>query len=279
MSRSPFRRYGGKSKLARQIASLIPAHRVYVEPFCGAAHVLFSKETSAVEVIADRDPHLIDLWQRAANPAAVAEVAEMLGRMPNTKAHYENCRQLFPACADPVERAAAYYVLTQRSINGAFGVGWSRPSRPSDVQADANRITRLRQAHGRLAGVRIECSDFRDLLPRFDSADVFLMCDPPYPHETRRAKVRYQHEMTDFDHAALLDLLQRHEGTALLCGYACPLYDEVLRGWTRLDYRLPKHAASGTIKPTAVESVWLNPRCWAAVAEKLPTSFALPVAA
>lgn len=35
--RTPLTFYGGKQQLASRIVALMPAHRVYLEPFCGGA--------------------------------------------------------------------------------------------------------------------------------------------------------------------------------------------------------------------------------------------------
>jgi DNA adenine methylase len=57
--RPPVAYFGGKGRLAPWIASLLPAHRVYVEPFCGSAAVLFAKAPSTHEVINDRYGDLV----------------------------------------------------------------------------------------------------------------------------------------------------------------------------------------------------------------------------
>lgn len=57
--RAAFSYLGGKSRLAPWIASLLPAHRTYVEPFAGSAAVLFAKALSKTEIINDRDRSVV----------------------------------------------------------------------------------------------------------------------------------------------------------------------------------------------------------------------------
>ncbi len=63
MLNSPFKWVGGKSRLRKQIISLLPAHSCYVEPFAGAAWVLFGKPPSDVEVLNDLDQEIVTFFR------------------------------------------------------------------------------------------------------------------------------------------------------------------------------------------------------------------------
>ena len=56
--------------------------------------------------------------------------------------------------------------------------------------------------------------------------------DPPYMLSTRHGK-QYSVEMTDADHAELLEALKQHISPVLISGYDRPLYTELLDGWHR----------------------------------------------
>jgi DNA adenine methylase len=59
--------------------------------------------------------------------------------------------------------------------------------------------------------------------------------------------------MTDEDHLALLEALDRHPGPVVLSGYSCPLYDARLTHWQRVT--TPSVAECARAR---TEVLWLN---------------------
>jgi DNA adenine methylase len=60
---SPISRLGGKRLLAKTIVNQFPKHNTYVEPFCGAAWVFYTKEPSKVEILNDINGDLISFYR------------------------------------------------------------------------------------------------------------------------------------------------------------------------------------------------------------------------
>jgi DNA adenine methylase len=111
----------------------------------------------------------------------------------------------------------------------------------------------------RIAAVEFHCCPAVQLIRSHDGPDTLHYCDPPYLHATRTAKAAYgPHEMTDADHAALLDCLLACRGKVMLSGYRNPLYDAALDGWRREEFDLPNNAGQNKVKARRVECVWCN---------------------
>ena len=105
----------------------------------------------------------------------------------------------------------------------------------------------------RLKNVQLEQQPAIQLIQRYKRPDVLIYADPPYLLSTRSGRM-YRHEMTDADHAELLNVLDEHPGPVLLSGYDNPMYNERLRHWHREERRVV--AEAGQIR---TEVLWINP--------------------
>lgn len=62
--KTPITYYGGKQILTHEILELMPAHKIYVEPFFGGGAIFFAKGSSFLEVINDTNDLLINFYQQ-----------------------------------------------------------------------------------------------------------------------------------------------------------------------------------------------------------------------
>lgn len=82
---------------------------------------------------------------------------------------------------------------------------------------------------------------------------VVVYCDPPYVRSSRKGGGRlYRCEMSDADHARLLDVVKRLPCLCAVSHYPCQLYDDALIRWRRIEYEVP------TRRGLARENLWLN---------------------
>jgi len=85
----PILRYhGGKWKLAPWIISLMPPHRIYVEPFGGAASVLMRKDRSYAEVYNDQWDTVVNVFRVMRDPEKAERLRFLLELTPFSRAEF-----------------------------------------------------------------------------------------------------------------------------------------------------------------------------------------------
>lgn len=255
-SRPVLRWHGGKWLLAPWIISHMPHHRVYVEPFGGAASVLMRKPRAKSEVWNDLDGDLFALFDVMRGPNAAALIRAISLTM-FSRAEFDLA---YEPTDCPVERARRLLIRSHQGFgsNGANRrTGWrSKGYRagklPQHDWADLPGV--LADVVERLRGVCIERNDAREVMQRYDEPDALHYVDPPYHFGTRSDQADdYAHEMSDADHLDLLAFLRTLKGKVMLSGYPHASYDDALDGWTRIEKAA---LADGARK--RVEVLWCN---------------------
>jgi len=235
--RSPIKIVGGKYRLAQKIISLIPPHRVYVEPFGGAGHVLFKKSPSQIEIYNDINSDLVNLFRVIKDTEKFREFHRQVFFTLYSKEEFEYYKNLVPR--DDIERAVKTFVLINQSFNnkqGYWGIATNRATPHSENYFVI--IKSLHKIRERLKKVYIENSDFREIIKKYDFEDTFFFIDPPYVLETRKCRM-YPYEMTLDDHKDLVDLLLGIKGQAILSCYYHEVYAPLIgKGWQRQDYEV-----------------------------------------
>ncbi len=263
LTRPILRWHGGKWKLAPWIISHFPEHRVYVEPFGGAASVLLRKDRSYAEVYNDLDGDVVTLFQVLRDPLKAARLKELIELTPYARAEYVASRV---ECDDPLEQARRLLVrsfmgFASNGHNIATKTGFrgnSNRSGTTPAHDWRNYAAALEAFTKRLQGVVVENRNATEVMLQHDGLETLHYVDPPYLPETRSSKSRpegmYTHEMTDEDHAHLIGVLQSLSGMVVLSGYASGLYDESLLHWRRVEL-----ATFGDGATPRTEVLWINP--------------------
>ena len=116
--KTPISYYGGKQNMLKHILTLVPEHKIYIEPFFGGGSLFWAKEPAKCEVINDVNMNLVNFYQVLKNNGAALEmkIKETLhSRETYKKAMLiYDCPWLF--ADDPVIRAWAMYVVTNQGF-------------------------------------------------------------------------------------------------------------------------------------------------------------------
>ena len=241
--RSPITWFGGKGHMTAKLLSLMPEHDYYVEPFGGGASLLFAKPPAKVETYNDLDEGLVGLFRVLRDPEQFEHFRQKAELTLYGRAEYNECRKTWAEQTDPVERAYRWWIVARQSFGGCFGASWGTAITESlrGMAAPCSKflsaIEALPAIHERLRRVQIECADWRVILRRYCGPGYLAYCDPPYPHGTRCAG-EYAHEMTDADHAELVDALLYYDGKAMLSSYDSPIYSPLATaGWNKHEFK------------------------------------------
>jgi len=242
MLNSPFKWVGGKSRLRKPIIDLLPEHTCYVEPFAGAAWVLFGKPPSEVEILNDLDQELVTFF-RVVKEKPEELIASFEWELVS-RAEFERLANLDSSQLTDVQRAHRFYYLIMAGWGGELN--YPRFQTSITDGGHGNRLIgalktlreRLRPIHERLRTVIIENLDWRNCIDRYDRPGTVMYIDPPYPGNG----CNYAHNMRDWDqHQELADRLKATECKWILSSYDIPGIREMFSEY----YIISVQSASG----------------------------------
>ena len=262
--KSPINWYGGKYYMAKDIIEIFPKHKMYVEGFGGAAHVLFRKEKSELEVYNDLHSGLYLFFKllRENNE----EFIRKLSLTPYSREEFENSKQWMYE-DDEIEKARKFYVRTMQSVasNGGWCYAKSKSRRGMCQSVSrwlGNIEENLEGAIERLKEVQVENLDILELIKKYDKEDTLFYLDPPYISDTRKQKKSYDYEMTDEQHKKLVDTLIGVKGKVVLSGYDHPIYNKLLdNDWSKVvlgEYAKRSQKTNEGELSKGKEFVWVN---------------------
>lgn len=202
---------GGKRLLRKQIVPMIPRDiESYIEPFGGAAWILFASDRWApLEIYNDLDGRLVNLFRC---------IKYHPSEFSNEYKFMVSSRELFKQYRDQqgltdIQKAARFLYLIKRSFGakgGTFGTGKrSGGAGPVSHEGILDLGARI---HHRLDKVILENLHYEEVMRRYDREGAFFYCDPPYIHG-----YRYPH-VDKMDHEKLAMIL----GGGLGAGFCCP---------------------------------------------------------
>ena len=242
MINSPLKWVGGKSRLRKFIIPLIPDHECYVEPFGGAAWVLFGKSPSSIEVLNDIDEELINFFRVVRSQPE--DLIKSFDMELVSRSEFHRLADVEPRSLSEVERAHRFYYLIMAGWGGE--AAYPRFQTSTSDGGHGNRLfgalktlrQRIEPVHDRLKTVIIENLDWNDCIDRYDRPTSFLYLDPPYPGNG----ANYRHNMRLMaEHSALAERLDSVRGKWMLSSYDSEQVREDFR-----DYNIvPIQAASG----------------------------------
>ncbi len=172
-------RVGGKSKLKKKIISIMPQHKVYVEPFIGGGSVFFAKEPAELNIINDKDKDIANIY---GDMKAVGE--KMINKSFQQDKDKFNRFLKQTSFKNKEERLYRNLYLSRLSYNGSrksyIGDTSAKNIRFSREGAGKNLKTTKWKDFLNNNNVRIFNTDFKNIIKKYDSPDTLFYLDPPY---------------------------------------------------------------------------------------------------
>lgn len=268
--KSPINWFGGKYYMSNKIIEYFPKHKVYVEVFGGAGHVLFKKIPSPIEVYNDINKNLVNFFRVLRDKEKSERLKFLLELTPHSRDEFRFCYENWQEdIDDDVEKVRRWYVALMQCFSKSFGnSGWSYSKSISNrgmSQATSQWLGKIERdlpaAVERLRTVQIDNLSFEEIIPKYDSKETLFYLDPPYIHETRKMNYTYEYEMTNEQHELLVDILLKIKGKAILSGYDNHIYERLVEnGWKKIligeyDKESMKHDSA---KERGKEFIWIN---------------------
>ena len=223
--RTPITYYGGKQRIAPDIISMMPSHKLYVEPFFGGGAVFFKKPKAGIEVINDHDNTLINFYSCVQN--RFDELQGLIHQTLHSEAMYYYAKDVWNGRTESndIEKAWAIWLITNGSYAGSMHGGWKWCNGTTGGHTGTfikyKRNEFAEQLHQRLDDVQISCRDAIRVIKDRDSPDTFFYLDPPYPGCYQGHYSGYTIESLE----ELLQLLTTIKGKFMLSNY----WSDILR--------------------------------------------------
>uniref|UniRef100_A0A6M3J9L9 site-specific DNA-methyltransferase (adenine-specific) n=1 Tax=viral metagenome TaxID=1070528 RepID=A0A6M3J9L9_9ZZZZ len=175
--RKPLSHPLGKTRQLKLFLANLPEHKVYIEPFAGAATLFFSKKPVPREILNDINPVYAQFFKFLKEASDQEFNALRKKDFVPSKEKFESLKTL--KTDNKIERAYATLYLNAHSYGGTMK-NFTERKNPRKLNFFLGRLEEYRE---RLENTIIVSRDFEDVVVHYDAKDAFIYLDPPYMDE------------------------------------------------------------------------------------------------
>lgn len=175
--RKPLLTPNGNTGISQLIATILPVHTTYVEPFAGGASVFWRKSRSQREVLNDLDAEVVLVYRIIQGLSS--DAAESLSKMDwlVTEERFASLVTGHPGNSELDQAHRRIYLALS-------SVGHERQQlRPELVEKTLGIGPRLAEWRERLKNVELTNKDYHFCVTQWDGRDTLFYIDPPYADE------------------------------------------------------------------------------------------------
>lgn len=191
---------GGKTKLADKIISMMPKHKVYVEPFLGGGSVFFKKPLSDVNVINDLDKDLINFY-KGVRDVGCEKIRAC--KFPKNKTEFNK------AVEGMGKEVCDYLGVNKRSYRRDNNDPHFCDGLAKRGDNAVNFREKCERYEDKLKQAKLLNKDYKDVIEKYDSKDTLYYIDPPYVD-----KNRYKHN--DIEPEGVAKVVKSMKGKAIV---------------------------------------------------------------
>lgn len=178
---------GGKSRLSRKLARVLPPHDTYVEPFAGGAAVFFEKPLVKRNILGDKDHFPIEFYQKVRRGG----LRRCQGGIKKSKSLFDRSANRNDACHMLARNKLSFHGNRKGYLDEHSGkVMWK--GLLGKLQSHERKLRRAHLVNG----------DFKKTMRRFDGYKTVHFVDPPwdvgYSKQYHQSKVITPAEMRKF---------------------------------------------------------------------------------
>jgi DNA adenine methylase len=237
--KTPISYYGGKQNMLKHLLLMVPAHKIYCEPFFGGGALFFAKPKSEVEVINDHNSEVTNFFKMV--KTRFSELQKEIQGTLHSRELYKHAMVVYenPELFTEVKRAWAFWTLTNQGFASMIG-SWGFGKENSKEKAVANKRDGFTKEYAeRLKQTQIESNDALKVIGRCDSIESFIYCDPPYIGSDMGHYAGY----TEEDYTKLLEVLSKIKGKFLLSSYPSKILSRFIKKFKWKTQKVEKYIA------------------------------------
>lgn len=233
--KSSFGYPGAKSRSVKNLLSILPYRKVWVDGCGGSGTVTLARNSSPLEIFNDRCAGVTTFFRCVKDKVKCKQLIDWLEQTICSREEFIRCRDTWERgdFQDDVERAGRWYYCVQHSFASkgwAFGRSTSGRSQAGKLY---NNLELFWPMCNRLREVYIENQPWQNLIRDFGSDtngnDIVWYFDPPY----WGTKGIYNHEFRTEHHHELAEACMGVRGFCAVSGYDEPKHPYNQYKWDR----------------------------------------------
>jgi DNA adenine methylase len=213
------RRLGNKAKIAKEIQSYFPPHKIYIEPFFGAGGMFFNKPKAKYNIVNDYDNDVFNLFNVVMHRKD--DFIEAFIKMPIHEGLLNHWKQNKET--DEILKALRFIFLSNFTYLGKGNTMRFGTENPKNII-----LKNIDATYKYLENVQFANRDFRSFFEQLrerNSDDTFIYCDPPY----LGTDDNYETSFTEQDSEDLFNLLMQSKCKFTVSEFDAPFILEQAR--------------------------------------------------